>query len=93
MKHGRYKDALTLAQSFYEGKAKGVVGLAGGVQRRKSVVSESVCKIIVYNLYRYNRFLLCSILVPIRLNTIVSGISIYGILQGIPFSFFLLNTT
>ena len=43
LKQGKYQEALTLALSFYKGKAKAVVGLSGGTQRRKIIVGERVC--------------------------------------------------
>ena len=42
-KQGKYQEALYLAQSFYEGRAKAVVGLLGGSQKRKDLVAEKVC--------------------------------------------------
>jgi len=45
VKQNRYKDSLRLAQSFFEGKAKAVVGLLGGAQKRRKSVSNMVKKI------------------------------------------------
>ena len=42
MKEDKYQDALALALSFYEGKAKAVVGLSGASSMKKEVVSELV---------------------------------------------------
>ena len=42
VKENKYQDALSLALSFYEGKAKAVVGLAGSSKTRKSAVAQLV---------------------------------------------------
>ena len=42
VKQEKYQDALALAQSFHEGKAKAVVGLSGGPNRRRQAVAEKV---------------------------------------------------
>ncbi len=47
MRGGKYQEALALALSFYTNKAKAVVGLGGGTQRRKAVVADRVCTFII----------------------------------------------
>ena len=42
VKQGKYQEALALALSFYNNKAKGVVGLGGGSHKRRSVVANRV---------------------------------------------------
>lgn len=42
LKQEKYKEALVLAQSFYEGRAKAVVGLPGSAHKRKQVVADKV---------------------------------------------------
>ena len=42
VKENRYQDALSLALSFHDGKAKAVVGLSGSSKSRKSVVAQLV---------------------------------------------------
>lgn len=46
LKRDKYQEALSLAQSFYDGKAKGVVGLYGIPERRKEVVGEQIMTIL-----------------------------------------------
>lgn len=42
VKQERYQDALVLALSYYEGKAKAVVGLIGPLRKKKEIVSDLV---------------------------------------------------
>ena len=42
VKENRYQDALALALSMYEGKAKAVVGLSGPSLKKKEIVSDLV---------------------------------------------------
>ena len=42
VKQEKYQDALALAQSFYNAKAKAVVGLSGGPNRRRQAVADKV---------------------------------------------------
>ena len=42
VKAGQYQDALALALSFYEGKAKAVIGLPASHSKRAQVVSQLV---------------------------------------------------
>ena len=42
VKDNKYQDALSLALSFYEGKAKAVVGLSGSSKTRKKAVGQLV---------------------------------------------------
>ena len=44
VKDNRYQDALGLALSFYEGKAKAVVGLQGTSAKKKELVADLVSK-------------------------------------------------
>ena len=42
VKQDNYQGALALALSFYEGKAKAVVGLAGALKKRRQLVADKV---------------------------------------------------
>ena len=42
VKQNKHRDALALALSFYEGKAKAVVGLMGSTKKKKCVVKDMV---------------------------------------------------
>ena len=44
VKANQYQDALALALSFYEGKAKAVIGLSASHSKRAQVVSQLVSK-------------------------------------------------
>ncbi|XP_064646589.1 vacuolar protein sorting-associated protein 8 homolog isoform X2 [Lineus longissimus] len=46
VKQNNYQDALTMAQSFYEGKAKAVIGLLGGQQKRKKIVAAKMLDLL-----------------------------------------------
>ncbi|KAK2188197.1 hypothetical protein NP493_140g01014 [Ridgeia piscesae] len=41
-RQGKYQEALALALSFYEGRAKAVVGLIGGPERRMDIVAQKI---------------------------------------------------
>jgi len=45
-KQQRYVDALALARSFYDGTARGVVGLKGGLSRGREVVAEKILELL-----------------------------------------------
>ncbi|KAG8432642.1 hypothetical protein GDO86_017043 [Hymenochirus boettgeri] len=47
LKQDCYNEALALAWSFYEGKAKAVVGLSGDPKKRKSVVADKITEILL----------------------------------------------
>jgi hypothetical protein len=49
VKENRYQDALSLALSFYEGKAKAVVGLQGPSAKKKEVVADLVMILYLHN--------------------------------------------
>ena len=49
VKENKYQDALSLALSFYEGKAKAVVGLSGSSKSKKEVVSKLVSCLNYHN--------------------------------------------
>ena len=57
VKENKYQDALSLALSFYEGKAKAVVGLGGSSKTRKNAVAQLVRGIITItcpcNIHRF----------------------------------------
>ena len=42
IKSNKFADALALSGRFYDGKARAVVGLYGGIHKRRRVVSEKV---------------------------------------------------
>ena len=42
VQEGKYQDALALALSFYENKAKAIVGLTGGMSKKKEIVADLV---------------------------------------------------
>ncbi|XP_070570211.1 vacuolar protein sorting-associated protein 8 homolog isoform X2 [Ptychodera flava] len=46
VKQNKFKEALTLALSFYTGKAKAVVGLIGSQQKRKAVVADKILDLL-----------------------------------------------
>ena len=46
IKQNRYQDALALGLSFYEGKAKAVVGLTGSQRMRKEIVANLVSCVV-----------------------------------------------
>ncbi|NXA41332.1 VPS8 protein, partial [Eudromia elegans] len=48
LKQERLTDALALAWSFYEGKAKAVVGLTGDTSKRKAVVADRMVEILLH---------------------------------------------
>ncbi|XP_058794135.1 vacuolar protein sorting-associated protein 8 homolog isoform X2 [Phymastichus coffea] len=43
----RYKEALELGLDFYRDKAKAVVGLRGSKQRRKQIIQDKVCQVLM----------------------------------------------
>ncbi|KAM8934115.1 vacuolar protein sorting-associated protein 8 homolog [Pelodytes ibericus] len=47
LKQDCYNEALALAWSFHEGKAKAVVGLSGDPKKRKSVVADKIVEILL----------------------------------------------
>lgn len=47
LKQDCYNEALALAWSFHEGKAKAVVGLSGDPKKRKSVVADTIVEILL----------------------------------------------
>ncbi|XP_053326950.1 vacuolar protein sorting-associated protein 8 homolog isoform X2 [Spea bombifrons] len=47
LKQDCYTEALALAWSFHEGKAKAVVGLSGDLKKRKSVVADKMVEILL----------------------------------------------
>ncbi|XP_063285959.1 vacuolar protein sorting-associated protein 8 homolog isoform X1 [Pelobates fuscus] len=47
LKQDCYNEALALAWSFHEGKAKAVVGLSGDPKKRKSVVADKIIEILL----------------------------------------------
>ena len=49
----KYHPALSLAVSFYEGKAKAVVGLVGSSEKRKQQVAAKVCIYVCMNVCMY----------------------------------------
>ncbi|NWI91839.1 VPS8 protein, partial [Pitta sordida] len=48
LKQERLTDALALAWSFYEGKAKAVVGLTGDTSKRKAVIADRMVEILLH---------------------------------------------
>ncbi|XP_048810726.1 LOW QUALITY PROTEIN: vacuolar protein sorting-associated protein 8 homolog [Lagopus muta] len=48
LKQERLTDALALAWSFYEGKAKAVVGLSGDTSKRKAVIADRMVEILLH---------------------------------------------
>uniref|UniRef100_A0A8C5X511 Vacuolar protein sorting-associated protein 8 homolog n=1 Tax=Malurus cyaneus samueli TaxID=2593467 RepID=A0A8C5X511_9PASS len=48
LKQERLTDALALAWSFYEGKAKAVVGLTGDTNKRKAVIADRMVEILLH---------------------------------------------
>ncbi|NWS22506.1 VPS8 protein, partial [Pachyramphus minor] len=48
LKQERLTDALALAWSFYEGKAKAVVGLTGDTTKRKAVIADRMVEILLH---------------------------------------------
>uniref|UniRef100_A0A663LXY0 Vacuolar protein sorting-associated protein 8 homolog n=1 Tax=Athene cunicularia TaxID=194338 RepID=A0A663LXY0_ATHCN len=48
LKQERLTDALALAWSFYEGKAKAVVGLSGDTNKRKAVIADRMVEILLH---------------------------------------------
>ncbi|XP_013387109.1 vacuolar protein sorting-associated protein 8 homolog isoform X2 [Lingula anatina] len=46
VRQGRTRDALSLAYSFYQDKAKAVVGLLGGLQKRRQVVADKMMELL-----------------------------------------------
>ncbi|NXX93888.1 VPS8 protein, partial [Centropus bengalensis] len=48
LKQERLTDALALAWSFYEGKAKAVVGLSGDASKRKAVIADRMVEILLH---------------------------------------------
>ncbi|NWU69121.1 VPS8 protein, partial [Pterocles burchelli] len=48
LKQERLTDALALAWSFYEGKAKAVVGLSGDTSKRKAVTADRMVEILLH---------------------------------------------
>ncbi|NWW02149.1 VPS8 protein, partial [Oreocharis arfaki] len=48
LKQERLTDALALAWSFYEGKAKAVVGLTGDTSKRKAVIADRMAEILLH---------------------------------------------
>ncbi|KAK2538657.1 Vps8 [Columba livia] len=48
LKQERLTDALALAWSFYEGKAKAVVGLSGDSSKRKAVIADRMVEILLH---------------------------------------------
>uniref|UniRef100_A0A8D2MTR1 Vacuolar protein sorting-associated protein 8 homolog n=1 Tax=Zonotrichia albicollis TaxID=44394 RepID=A0A8D2MTR1_ZONAL len=48
LKQERLTDALALAWSFYEGKAKAVVGLTGDTSKRKAVIGDRMVEILLH---------------------------------------------
>lgn len=54
MKQNKYQEALALALSFYEGKAKAVVGLTGSQKQRKDIVAHLVSVECSVNMENYS---------------------------------------
>ncbi|NXH32418.1 VPS8 protein, partial [Myiagra hebetior] len=48
LKQERLTDSLALAWSFYEGKAKAVVGLTGDTSKRKAVIADRMVEILLH---------------------------------------------
>uniref|UniRef100_A0A672UJ15 Vacuolar protein sorting-associated protein 8 homolog n=1 Tax=Strigops habroptila TaxID=2489341 RepID=A0A672UJ15_STRHB len=48
LKQERLTDALALAWSFYEGKAKAVVGLSGDTSKRKAIIADRMVEILLH---------------------------------------------
>jgi hypothetical protein len=44
----RFREALELGLDFYRDKGKAVVGLRGSKQRRKQIVQDKVCQVLVH---------------------------------------------
>ncbi|XP_052234778.1 vacuolar protein sorting-associated protein 8 homolog isoform X2 [Dreissena polymorpha] len=46
VQEGHYQDALSLAKSFYDNKAKAVVGLTGGTVKKQEIVSDLILELL-----------------------------------------------
>ena len=60
VKENRYQDALSLAQSFYDGKAKAVVGLMGSGSKRREIVSDlvpTICSVDICDAFMAHAFI------------------------------------
>lgn len=42
VRQNKFPEALALASNFYDGKARAVVGLFGGIYKRRKMVAEKV---------------------------------------------------
>ncbi|XP_047351827.1 vacuolar protein sorting-associated protein 8 homolog isoform X2 [Vespa velutina] len=51
---GRFPEALALGLSFYQDKGKAVVGLRGSKQRRKQIVRDTVCQVLIQYMEQLN---------------------------------------
>ena len=61
MRKAQYEEALALAASFYEGKAKAVVGLSGTPDKRKAIVAQKVSRNINGSEPPHTWFIQCSV--------------------------------